>query len=567
MNLRLPQLSLGAKIATAPLLAIVFLLLLAAASWWAGQQVASHLRAVRDERLPAQAFAQDLRQQVQAVNTSLYRSLAWEGAGVDRGRIDKLDAEIAERFKAAGSALAERRARSTGATAAQLDTVAQALAKLQHQAADTLDMKSTGLANAATFISLVEQSERRLNALLAAWVSEREAEVQADFGAVLATLARMSVVLTALMGVAVLGTAAATAWCVRRLLHTLGLASERARRLADGDLRETPAAPRSADAAGQMLQALTRGAQAFRGAVQEIHGAAGSVQTAASEIAAGNLELSGRTERCAAALQQQAEQLALMAASVQRGADSAASADRAAAAAAGTAHAGKDAMDELVRTMAAVNARAERMREIVGTIDAIAFQTNLLSLNASVEAARAGPQGRGFAVVAGEVRSLAQRSAGAAHDIRGLIGDALRGIGQGNAQVGEAQRRIAAAESAIRGVSEMVSGVAGAADEQADGIVRLRGAIGELDSATQHNAALVEQAAAAAESLREQATRLVAAVGRFRTGSDGECVSDGAAAGAAASPPSTALAGEEGVDAEFAGEKLQHTLHAVRSSA
>ncbi|WP_396269418.1 methyl-accepting chemotaxis protein [Ideonella sp.] len=258
----------------------------------------------------------------------------------------------------------------------------------------------------------------------------------------------------------------------------------------------------------------------IRGTLVEIRATSESVRIAASEIAVGNLDLSNRTEHTASNLQDTASFMAQMTDRVIHSADVALQATQLARSAAEAAERGGEAVGRVVNSMERMSDSSKRISEIIGVIDCIAFQTNILALNAAVEAARAGEQGRGFAVVAAEVRSLAQRSAVAAREIKGLIDTSVNHVEAGAAQVyrtGEVMQDIVAG---VRRVADLIGDIAEGAREQRDGLAQVNQSVTQLDQMTQQNAALVEQSAAAAASLNEQATRLASSVGGFRTGQE-----------------------------------------------
>ncbi len=241
-----------------------------------------------------------------------------------------------------------------------------------------------------------------------------------------------------------------------------------------------------------------------------------SVATASAQIAQGNLDLSSRTEQQAASLQQTAASMEQLTGTVRNSADTARQANQLAQGASAAATRGGEVVSQVVQTMHEIQTASGKITEIIGVIDGIAFQTNILALNAAVEAARAGEQGRGFAVVASEVRTLAQRSAEAARQIKSLIGDSSTKVEAGGAQVQAAGQTIADAVAQVRRVSDMIAEISAAAGEQTQGIAQVGQAVAQLDQATQQNAALVEESAAAAESLKAQAARLAEAVSVFK---------------------------------------------------
>jgi methyl-accepting chemotaxis protein len=281
---------------------------------------------------------------------------------------------------------------------------------------------------------------------------------------------------------------------------------------AHGKLRlDVAGLPVSAPSAVLMKDMLLR----IGAAVSEVDAAANSVELAAGEIAQGNSDLSQRTEEQASNLQQTAASMEQISATVRTTASTAESAEQLAVAASAAAENGGQVVQGIIATMGDISEGSRRMSEIIGVIDGIAFQTNILALNAAVEAARAGEQGRGFAVVASEVRSLSQRSTQAAREIRDLILDSAERVATGATQVDEAGVGIRDIVDQARRVRELIGGISTAASQQTQGIAQVSGAVTQLDTVTQQNAALVEQAAAASENLRHQAGRLTAIVGRF----------------------------------------------------
>ncbi|AVJ27638.1 methyl-accepting chemotaxis protein [Achromobacter spanius] len=259
----------------------------------------------------------------------------------------------------------------------------------------------------------------------------------------------------------------------------------------------------------RMQESLARTVSAVRRGVDEIN-------VGSREISAGNTDLSSRTEEQAASLEETAASMEQLASTVKQNADNARQANQLAASASDVAERGGSAVSEVVSTMEGISASSRKISEIVSVIDGIAFQTNILALNAAVEAARAGEQGKGFAVVAGEVRSLAQRSAQAAKEIKSLIEDSVSKVGAGSQQVERAGATMQEIVASVKRVTDIMGEISAASDEQSSGIDQVNRAVSQMDEVTQQNAALVEEAAAAAGSLQEQAQRLAEAVAVFK---------------------------------------------------
>ena len=285
--------------------------------------------------------------------------------------------------------------------------------------------------------------------------------------------------------------------------------------MARGDLT-TPVALDRNDEMGKLMHGLADMQRQLSGTVQSVRDSSASIATATSEIAAGNLNLSSRTEEQAGSLEETASSLEELTATVKNNADNARQANQLAIGASEVAARGGQIVADVVTTMGSIHDSSKRIVDIISVIDGIAFQTNILALNAAVEAARAGEQGRGFAVVAGEVRNLAHRSAAAAKEIKELITASVNNVDAGNALVERAGATMDEVVTSVARVTDIMAEIMSASEEQSAGIQQINGAIVQMDQVTQQNAALVEEAAAAADSLQDQAHTLAQLVGNFR---------------------------------------------------
>ncbi len=328
--------------------------------------------------------------------------------------------------------------------------------------------------------------------------------------------------------------AAAFGWAISRsITQPLMRTAEATRMIAGGDLSHTVTAE-GRDEMAEMQRSLATMQQALRTLVGDVRAGSDSIGTASSEIASGNQDLSSRTEQTSSNLQQAASSLEELTSTVSQTADSARTANQLAASASQAAEHGGSVVSQVVSTMEEINSSSRRIADIIGTIDGIAFQTNILALNAAVEAARAGEQGRGFAVVAGEVRSLAQRSAEAAREIKTLIQTSVEKVETGTRLVQDAGSAMTDIVSGVQRVTDVIGEISAATSEQTTGLRQVNQAVAGLDQMTQQNAALVEESAAAAESLAEQSRALSAVVATFRLGTG-----DSASRSVAKATPST----------------------------
>jgi len=326
---------------------------------------------------------------------------------------------------------------------------------------------------------------------------------------------RAKVMLLGLLA-ASLAVAGLAGWLITRsVTQPLRQAVAETEQIAGGDLAVSVTVE-GRDEIAELKRALSKMQQRLQELVRGIRQSADSIQTASTEVAVGNADLSSRTEQAASNLQETASSMEQLTGTVKHTADSARTANQLAASAASVAQRGGSVVSQVVATMEEINQSSRKIADIIGTIDGIAFQTNILALNAAVEAARAGEQGRGFAVVAGEVRSLAQRSAEAAKEIKSLIGSSVEKVDAGSRLVGDAGTTMQEIMASVQRVSDTIGEITAASSEQSEGIGQVNIAVTQLDQMTQQNAALVEQSAAAAESLKGQAGTLTSLVATFK---------------------------------------------------
>jgi len=372
---------------------------------------------------------------------------------------------------------------------------------------------SGAIADAAQKFDAAHQTMLSLIELQAGVAGEEYAEAQSNFNAIFALTGiaiGLGIVLAIAIGILL----------IRAIIGPLNEAIAVANAVASGDLTSRIDA-NSTNETGRLLQALKTMNDNLVDLVSKVRSSTDQIATASGEIASGNLDLSQRTEEQASSLEETASSMEELTSTVKQNSDNARQANQLAAGASEIAVKGGDVVGQVVQTMSAINESSKKIVDIISVIDGIAFQTNILALNAAVEAARAGEQGRGFAVVATEVRTLAQRSAAAAKEIKELISDSVAKVEDGTRLVDEAGATMDEIVNAVKRVTDIMSEISAASNEQSSGIEQVNQAVTQMDEVTQQNAALVEEAAAAAESMNDQAQALTQAVSVFRLAGSG----------------------------------------------
>ncbi|TDP72955.1 methyl-accepting chemotaxis protein [Roseateles toxinivorans] len=508
----------GVKVSLAPLFAIVCLALVALLSYMGNRSLTQELKAVGGEGVERLLNAQAMSEQLQGLQIQLMTSLTWEAIGQNPAKIKALDDSLMKELDAFAKSV-NASADDSAVEAAQRDILkrfAKSYAVYVKAAKDTLDIKSAGVATAASFVTTMDEAYKDcMNAVRSFVAGERKrTEATVDEASTMAS--RQTAIMLGSFVLAVVLAAGLTLFCARAINAPLSEASRIAAGVAQGDLRPQQV-DASTDATGRVLTALQDVASGLSGIVTNVRTTADQISTASNEIASANSDLSSRTESTASALEETAASIEQLSATIKQSAENAREANRLARDASSVAAEGGTVVADVVTTMGAINAQAKKIGEIIGTIDGIAFQTNILALNAAVEAARAGEHGRGFSVVAQEVRTLAQRSAGAAKEIRTLISSSVEQIDSGVGKVQQAGQTMGRIEQAISRVTQTVDDIARATEEQAHGIAQVNEAVAEMDRSTQQNAAMVEEAAAATDSMKMQAANLVQMLTRFQT--------------------------------------------------
>ncbi len=515
----LNKLRIGPKLLLAPGLVLILLMLVAAGAWYGMVRQNESLEKMVQVHATRQKAAADVAGDTKHAHANIYQLLAWINGSFAQARVDALSAEIGKKHAAIAAQLGAlaRTAHPSGKKLIDASTVA--LGAYRKSVLETIEMAQVDQSIATNSMQKAEKEFVALSAALGQLadlekqLGERAyADARAEFRALVGAMGALVLLSIGLSLLATMLVRRAMLADIRAIAGVVGA-------LSNGRL--TVGAPnRGRDEIADTSRALDQTIGTLNQTLRSVLDSVRSIDTASHEIATGNMDLSNRTEMQAGSLEQTASAMETLTLAVKQNAGNARRANELASSAATLAASGGKAVNRAVDTMAQIKASSAKIVDIISVIDGISFQTNILALNAAVEAARAGEQGRGFAVVAAEVRILAQRSAAAAKEIKALIADSAAIIDGGSASVNEAGSSMGDIVASVMQVNEIIERISLASSEQAEGIAEVNMAVGQMDSMTQQNAALVEQAAAAAESLHEQTVNLSKAVSIFQIDAD-----------------------------------------------
>ena len=504
------------KILVAPALAIVFLLGFGAVAYGVAARQTQAIEDLANKRMAGLSVASDASDALAESNADIYRLFTW----IANLKEEQVNQEVARQNAKLDATVANLRAYRARAHLNDeerklIDKVLPMLAQYRKIAADAIDISMGEVSTGAMAMKGADrQYELALKGLAELVALEKKLAQESYAQAASASRAAM-LLLAGLLVAAVLASAIAALLMSRAIVRPLQQAIRAASQIAGGDL-SADVQVRGKDETADLLRALAEMTRNLRQLVGEVAGGAHVVADTSAQIAQGNQDLSQRTEEQASTLEETASSMEELTSTVSLNAQNARQASQLSVDASEIARKGGQVVGQVVHTMDGISASSRKISDIIGVIDGIAFQTNILALNAAVEAARAGEQGRGFAVVAAEVRNLAQRSAAAAKEIKGLIGESVQKVDAGTRLVDDAGKTMEEIVASVKKVSDLIAEIAAASEEQSSGIAQVNTAITQMDQVVQQNASLVEEAAAATESMKGQSAALLRMVARFK---------------------------------------------------
>ena len=506
------------KILVAPGLAIVFLLGFGAIAYGVVDRQNAAIEDLAKKRLAGVVVATDAQQDLGEVHANVYRLFTWI-ANLSEAKVKQATNEQKAKIDAIVAALTKFRQQAylTVEERKRVDAVLPMLAKYRRLADDAIDTSTGDVSTGAMMMQNADSQFQAAVKNLDDLVQFEKRLAQESYESAAAASRAASFLLVAILLVAVAASILAALLMSRAIVRPLHQAIRAAEQIAGGDL-STEVTVRGKDETADLLQALHAMTENLRQLVGEVAGGAHMVADTSAQIAQGNQDLSQRTEEQASTLEETASSMEELTSTVSLNAQNARQASQLAMGASDVARKGGQVVGQVVSTMAGISDSSRKIGDIIGVIDGIAFQTNILALNAAVEAARAGEQGRGFAVVAAEVRNLAQRSAAAAKEIKGLIGESVDKVDAGAKLVDAAGRTMEEIVASVTRVSDLIAEIAAASQEQSSGIAQVNTAVAQMDQVVQQNASLVGEATAATEAMKAQAAALLQVASRFQLG-------------------------------------------------
>ncbi|MBY0555580.1 MAG: HAMP domain-containing protein [Burkholderiaceae bacterium] len=494
-----------------PAAALACLMFLGAVSYFSMQDNEHRIQQLKDSTFVALRTASQQSNVLGQIHSSSYAKIAIAGS-LTEAELESFGKRTTAELDKVGQELGRLKDMEGASAAAQALPM---LAAYRASVAQALDLASMDANTGVAAMQGADGQYQKMRTLLEQVVSSLNQQTETALQESKASNGGAVWIILIAMGVSSLVLLALTGMITRAVLHPIADACAAAERLAAGDLA-TPVAMHRDDEMGALARAFGTVIDNWTHLLTDIRTAGHTITQEAGEIAQGNADLSARTESQASSLEETAASMHELTNTVRENAEHAQQANQLVVSASDVAVQGGHVMEQMVQTMASIQASSARVVDIISLIDSIAFQTNILALNAAVEAARAGEQGRGFAVVATEVRGLAQRSAQAAREIKGLIEDSVAKVETGSQLADTAGQTMSNIVTSVRHVTEIMNDISVASRRQTQGIEEVNSAITEMDDLTQRNAALVEEAAAAAQSMREQANELLTAVSSFQ---------------------------------------------------